>query len=356
MQPPHAPVPQSPGEQYGMTPGASQPRGISPIEAVKFLFSDQDWKTSMLFAFVFLIIPVVGPIALAGWYCEIHQRLARKHPRPIPKLDFGDFGSYIGRGLKPFVVQLVVSMPLGIIFMICYFVAGIGGGLIGAAVGEPLVALLFMGVFALFALCFSIAAQVVVNAAMTRAELTEDIGKSLSFGKIMAYGKATWVQVLIKFFLYGFIAFGIVLCGMLLCFVGMYPAMIVVQLGALHLRWQVLQRLPGQGRRAHRDRRSPAARLGNGRGGSAGRSGCWRRARVLLTTNNPPSLSNPPTHPLRNPPPGARPPSCALATFSEGLGHSRSKEDPFEASAEHFGAGWATARPTSVATHAGDQL
>jgi hypothetical protein len=61
-------------------------------------------------------VPVVGPIALSGWMCEVHQRRVRRHPTPVPKIDFGDFGEYIKRGLHVFLVQLVITMPLMFVF------------------------------------------------------------------------------------------------------------------------------------------------------------------------------------------------------------------------------------------------
>ncbi len=229
----------APGVQAQMAPGPATSTGVNPMDAVKFLFDDPDWKTSLLFAVIFMFIPIVGGIAVAGWYCEIHQRLARRHPRPIPKLDFGDFGAYIGRGLKPFVVQLAVGFPVGIVLFICYVLTALLGGMVASAAGEPFLMFGFLGVFALFAVGVGIAANVVVNAAVTRAELTEDFGKALDFGKIMAYGKATWVTVIVKNIIFGFIAFGMMLAGMLACGVGLYVVIPILGVAALHLRWQI---------------------------------------------------------------------------------------------------------------------
>jgi hypothetical protein len=80
---------------------------------------------------------------------------------------------------------------------------------------------------------------VLVNAAQTRAELTEDIGASLKLGAIWSYSRATWGKVMIKNITFGFLATGMILLGMLACYIGLYPVAVIIQLAGVHLRWQV---------------------------------------------------------------------------------------------------------------------
>ncbi len=222
--------------------GAGNPGGegrIQVLGAVRWVFRDADWLKSVLIGVVFMLIPVAGPIALAGWLCEIHQRLVRGHPRPMPRLDFADFVHYLSRGVTPFVVQLVVMLPS---LLITYGLLAAGGFLVwmdvqggAGGVGLLIVAL----VIALFGVVAWAAMAVFVNAAQTRAELTEDLGQSLSFGALMQYSRATWKTVLWKYFLFAFVALGLALCGLVLCYFGMYPAMVILQLAGVSLRFQI---------------------------------------------------------------------------------------------------------------------
>jgi hypothetical protein len=97
-------------------PGAQGPDARpSVLEALRFPFQGPDWTHNLLLGSVFALIPLVGVLALQGWMCEVIQRLERSHPQPVPKLDFKDFGHYLGRGVAPFVVGLVVGMLLGLL-------------------------------------------------------------------------------------------------------------------------------------------------------------------------------------------------------------------------------------------------
>ncbi len=215
---------------------------VSPAAAIKFAFSDRDWTTTLLLSTVFMFIPIAGPIALAGYHCEVMQRLVRRDPRPLPKLDFADFTHYLGRGLVPFAVSLLVMLPIAMLFSVLGVLASFGISGVFAFGLHPAVGIgMLVGVGGL-AIIAGLALAVVVNAAQTRAELTEDFGQSLSFGKLMSYSGATWAVVMVKVFVYGFLGALVGIAGMLILCVGVYPASIVVQLGQLHLRWQIYER------------------------------------------------------------------------------------------------------------------
>lgn len=220
---------------------------VSPIQAIKFAMSDRDWKTTALIGAVMMLIPIAGPIALMGFFCEVHQRLVRRDPRPVPKLEFADLSHYIGRGVVPFVVQLIVALPLSFLIVFLAMLGGAGAGAATAARIDPAI-LVGVGIAAgLVTIATSLLLGVVINAAQTRAELTEDFGQSLVFGKLMAYSGATWPTVMIKVFVYGFLAMLVTFAGLLLLCVGVYPAAFLVQLGQVHLRWQIYERFRATG-------------------------------------------------------------------------------------------------------------
>jgi hypothetical protein len=224
-----------------LTPGPMQPRPVSSLDAVRFVFTDPEWKTNVLLGLVMLLIPIVGPLALNGWLCEIHQRLVRRHPHPVPRFDFSDFGHYMGRGVSPFVVGLVVMLPLGMFVYIGMFVVAFGAIGVAEASREPAMGLVFGIVGGLALLAVMLVSAVLMNAAQTRAELTESIGDALRPGDLFDFGRRTWGKVMLKSISFGFISTGIVLLGLLLCYFGLYPAIVVIQIGALHLRYQLYE-------------------------------------------------------------------------------------------------------------------
>jgi hypothetical protein len=215
------------------------PVGVSVIGAVKDVFADPEWKHNVLFALIFMIIPIVGPMALSGWMCEVMQRKARRHPQPIPYIDFGDFGEYIKRGVTVFLVQLVVSIPVLVLFY--GFAALVAVAVVGvmSATNEPLIGVAVGAVFGLIALLVLLSLGVVINAVHTRAELTENFSEALRLSEVLAYTKATFWRVLVKNFAFMFVAMGIIIVGMLACYIGLYPAAAVIQIAGMHLRFQV---------------------------------------------------------------------------------------------------------------------
>jgi hypothetical protein len=222
-------------------------RSVSAIEALKFGFSSPHWGSNLLLGSVFMLIPVVGPLALHGWECEIHQRLARRHPQPIPKLDFADFVHYLERGVGPFLVNLVIMMPT-ILVLYVFLIGGIvGGAAISKEAGEPTIALLFMLVLTLMIVPMSLFFFTLHNAGITRAELSEEIGASLSPGAQFAYGKRTWGRYFASSLVFGPLAFLMMLGGMMLCFIGLYPAVVAIRLGGAHQRWQIYEHQLAQG-------------------------------------------------------------------------------------------------------------
>jgi len=213
---------------------------LSALEAVRFVFRAPDWMHNVLIGLVFMLIPVVGPIVLAGFLCEVHQRLVRRHPQPVPKLDFSDFGHYLSRGVAPFIVSLVVVMP---VMLVSYALIGgaVFAGIMIAQTTEPLFGLLVGVSGGLVAVLLWILSSIFMNAAQTRAELTEDFGQSLSLSELMAYARATWKAVLVKTITFGFVGLGIILLGLLACYFGLYPAIVILQVAAMHLRWQIYE-------------------------------------------------------------------------------------------------------------------
>lgn len=217
------------------------PEKIEVMRAVKFLTSDPvDGRSNWLYATLIQLIPVVGPIVMLGWQAEVTQRLVRKHPKPIPKFDFSDFTHYLGRGVVPFLAQLLSVLPILVVWYILMFVGGMLAGIVGGATGVPeLSMLLFLltmliGYFSLLTLM-----AVFVSAIMLRAELTEDFGKTFALGAVFRYAGKTWKRALGYGIVLGLIGFGLVLLGMVACFIGLYFVIPILTFANIHLRYQI---------------------------------------------------------------------------------------------------------------------
>lgn len=223
-------------------PPSGPPLKLEYLKGFSFFYRDANFTNNLLLGSVHMLIPIVGPIVLLGWYCEIIQRLVRRHPRPIPKLDFGDFTHYLGRGLVPFVVQLIVTLPLMIAIYAAFFLGAFAVALL-ARQGIQDYTLIGIGLIGGIAAFFLIIlpASVFIFTMATFAELTEDFGQSLNFSLIMGYAKRNWKAIVTAQLVFIPITMLMMVAGVAMCFLGIYLVTVFVNFAYLHLRWQIYE-------------------------------------------------------------------------------------------------------------------
>jgi hypothetical protein len=71
-------------------------------------FKDPDWLKKIAIAGLISLIPIVGGLYLVGWGLEITRQIIKGEPVVIPDTDFGKF---LPRGLKAWVVGIVYAIP-----------------------------------------------------------------------------------------------------------------------------------------------------------------------------------------------------------------------------------------------------
>lgn len=77
-------------------------------------FQDQAWFKKLVIPGLIALIPIVGWFYLLGWGLEITRQIIKHEPVVIPETDFGKF---LLRGLKAWVISIVYAIP-SIIFQI----------------------------------------------------------------------------------------------------------------------------------------------------------------------------------------------------------------------------------------------
>jgi hypothetical protein len=86
-----------------------------------FPFKDQNWFKKLIIPGLITLIPIVGLFYLLGWGLEITRQIIRNEPVVIPETDFGKF---LTRGLKVFVISFVYGIP-AFIFQIPNMIANV---------------------------------------------------------------------------------------------------------------------------------------------------------------------------------------------------------------------------------------
>jgi hypothetical protein len=235
------PIPRAP---YGQGIAPSAP---SAWAALRFVFADANWFVNSLVGVLLTLIPVVGALALLGWGAEIAQRLSRNHPRPVPKLELADLGHYLGRGLHPFLVGMIVRLPVALVavalssatVLVTLSVASATDkvlvvGSVGLALSLATVALvLFLGI--------------VASSALAVAELTESVPATFVAHRLGTFLRRTAAAQILQGALFALLTLGLLLAGWLLCFVGIYPVVVLVQVAQVHLRWQMYRHYLAEG-------------------------------------------------------------------------------------------------------------
>ena len=208
----------------------------SIMDAYRFVTSQRDWVMNGVLAVVFAIIPLVGPISLEAWLAEFGQRLVRRHPQPLPKLDFNDFTHYMSRGFSIFVANLLLGLIVAIP-MVMLYVASVAAIFVGGAALKGPGAAIMMGLVVLIAPFVIMPLTLFVQFARWRVELTEQIGDAFQVGKTWQFMRAMWWPAL-----KGLLVFA--LCTMVVMCIPLINYFVIIGVGNLvltHFRWQLYE-------------------------------------------------------------------------------------------------------------------
>jgi hypothetical protein len=198
-----------------------------------YIFEDSDWIMKILLAAVIALIPIVGPLAVAGWGVEITKRAIHEDPEQLP--GWSDFVNYLIKGLVLILIGFVYMLPL-ILVQAC----SNGIFFFGQESGEDGLMLLgniVMACFGCLSFIYAILAGFLIAAAMGKYADTGEIGAAFRFGEVFATVKAApvnYLMVLLGGFLAGIIAF----LGIIACVIGVFVTAAIANAIIAHLEGQ----------------------------------------------------------------------------------------------------------------------
>lgn len=211
-----------------------------------YVFEDADWVKKILIAALVSLIPIVGWFVVGGWALEITRRVAQGEGEALP--DWGDFGAYLARGVKGWVVGLVYGLPLGVVWL-CQVIFGLLGNpdVVGYDTAQSLAPLVGLVGLCLGCLSFlySIVMGLILPAALAKFVVEGDsIGAGLRFGEVFALVRehlTAYLLVLVGSFIAGLLSgVGVIACGVGVLLTSVYA---VVVMG--HLYGQVYREATG---------------------------------------------------------------------------------------------------------------
>jgi len=178
------------------------------------------------------LIPILGQLVWFGYMAEVTEDLDRDPDGDFDDFTFDRFATYIGRGVWPFLAQLLVSVASA-----AGAVVAVGlGFLAGWALQLP-----WVGMVVMFAL--TVPLTFVTTMVTWPVTLHAQLSREFHFGRmarfVVEFTRAVGGRLAAAVFVYFLIGIPVLALGLLACCVGLYPAAVVVLAAQDHLMIQL---------------------------------------------------------------------------------------------------------------------
>jgi hypothetical protein len=209
------------------------------FEAYNFYFKSPKWWLNLLLAGVCLLVPIAGPMVLLGWAIGLLERSPRQW-RPGDDFDVNKLGAYITRGVWPILVQLVISVPVSMLFGAVWFTFVFSSAItMTPRAGPPRFFFLVMPGYFIGLIVMSVIIHIISVPLCLRAALTQDFAQAFNVSWVLDFIKRTWVELLLSMLFLMGTSLLVGIAGMILCCVGYIPAVGLIQLAGYHLWFQL---------------------------------------------------------------------------------------------------------------------
>lgn len=187
--------------------------------AFSFQFKDDEWIKKFLIAALFTLIPIIGPLFLAGWGLEITRRVIVKDPEPLPP--WNDFGNYLVKGIQLIVIGFVYALPIILVQTCIQSVYIAGSENIYNDDTFAVIAVIFQTCLGCLTFLYSIFLGLFLPAAIGHFAAEGSFGAAFRVGEIfniLKNGFAAYLIVLVFSFVLPFIA----MLGLMFCLIGVF--------------------------------------------------------------------------------------------------------------------------------------
>lgn len=209
------------------------------LRSIGFVFEQQRWPTTLALLALASLVPMIGPVVANGYQAALVVDLQRRgDDHNSAGFDLERLTDYLLRGLRIFVVGLVASVAL--LPLIALILIGGGVTMAFASANEQTALVLFTTLaMAVASALVAVALAVGIAPLWLRAAFLDDLGAAFDLAFCRDFWRRTWGPcVASSVFMFG-AAIVLVLAGMLLCMVGIFPAIALVFVMQSHLYWQL---------------------------------------------------------------------------------------------------------------------
>ncbi|MDW8325726.1 MAG: DUF4013 domain-containing protein [Anaerolineales bacterium] len=210
-------------------------------QAFSYIRQDPDWLKKWGLAGLISIVPVLGPIMVAGYGVEVTRRVIREEERPLPP--WSDLAGFAIQGLIAVVIGLAYTLPL-ILLIACAGLLPLGLNLAGAEANREVASALetLSSAVALCCSCLATAyglfAALTLTAALGRYAATDRIGAAFQINEVVRLVRVKPGMFFVVALLSMLTALAFSLLGSLACGIGAFFGAAYATLVAAHLQGQ----------------------------------------------------------------------------------------------------------------------
>jgi hypothetical protein len=191
---------------------------------------------NLLWAALSGFVPIVGPMVLMGWAFEAIEGLLQSRGASYPDIDINRLGKYLMRGLWPFLVSLVVSVPVGIIFGIGYMITVVAGAALSQ--NHPTIFWVIFPLVLLVGIVLSLLTHMVLVPLCLRAGFSQDFASAFNVEFVKDFLARMWKDLLLVWLFMLVTAPFVIFAGLLILCVGIYFAGALINLAQYHFWYQ----------------------------------------------------------------------------------------------------------------------
>ncbi len=215
-------------------------------DALSDFFRSPKWLNNLLLGGVCVLIPIVGPIALIGWHVTaMWARPDADDFTTYPSFDFKNFGTYLERGMWPFLTMMVVPLvmvPVMFMFMFSMVplqIAAAQSHNHDAANAAGALAFLGFGGFMIIWMALILLITFLLRPICIAATLTQDFASAFRLKRLKQFIGLMWLEILLSLLFVWVAAIGLSIVGMVAFCVGMYFTMSLIYFMQGHLDRQL---------------------------------------------------------------------------------------------------------------------
>jgi hypothetical protein len=241
-------------------------------QSYRFVFNKPNWLTNLLLTSVCLLIPIVGQIVLIGYLFEVIDALLHRSPfeggrtvddsddaadseqvmdalpanddypsAQYPDFVFNRFADYLMRGVWPFLVRLIIGMAVGLPAGLVLFVGIMVAGVASRASNSPWPILVMYGLFWLFYVVAMLIVSILTIPLYLRAGLSGDFSAAFSMNFFRDFMKRVGKEVVLAELFLAATGTVVTMGGLLLCYVGVFPAAVLLMYASHQLEYQLYE-------------------------------------------------------------------------------------------------------------------